>query len=422
MQRAPEQLTIMSKSTIIQNQTQRAAQMVERQNSFIQANYWLWVVVAYIFYPAASILSALTEGAHVVLNTTSALPFWLAMFVAFLVIVLIEGTKFLCGKGLVDDIQADVFGIGGPRLSMFFVKVLGFIAAMTFSVILSLNVMPKLTKMYTNDVAPVESILIPLDSIEAKYNAEILPHQDAIDKLEQTTWKGKITRTANKSISASQGLIAGIEARKDAALQAAREENQQLKAEYLASMEEAGKYNTGFAGLAEAICAFCLLFIGLFDQGVKDEVGPTAASSRRSASSGPMPQQQIGFQQAANTDQQINEVSPTPRRPIGFHQHSGPTTSASGASQVVATSSYQPDASNPVAADIYKSAYAKAKADRDSWLAKNPATEEGKQTQQKRVAEKEGAMQFAKAQLHAMGLDIELKGRRFRLVPHLQNK
>jgi hypothetical protein len=45
-----------------------------------------------------------------------------------------------------------------------------------------------------------------------------------------------------------------------------------MKSEWAADTQENSSYAMGFAGLGEAVCLFCLIFIGIYDDGIKKQV------------------------------------------------------------------------------------------------------------------------------------------------------
>lgn len=319
----------MDKSNIIQRETQRAAEKIQYEDNFIVRNYWLWVAVAFVLYPLATVLSGLTEGGHVLIRLKSTMgDTGVAWVITFLIVFLIELPKFILGKGAIDDIQAGVFSEGGAKLSIFIIKVLGFIAVMVFSVTLSIKGGPVLNEAFRKQYKPVEAEYISIEEINDRYDAEALPYQEKIANFSKTTWKGKIVGDARKMIMKEQDFIAGIEARRNSELAAAVEENTKRRADYDEKTEINGSWAMGFAGLGEGICIFCLIFIGIYDDGIK-------AQAKSTPSQRPLPSQpdQMAFileeikklqnNQGNNVFKQIaNQSHPidNERRPIGFHK------------------------------------------------------------------------------------------------------
>jgi hypothetical protein len=73
-------------------------------------------------------------------------------------------------------------------------------------------------------------------------------------------------------IRAEQRQIDKIIAARDTELARARENNDGMKSEWAADTQENSSYAMGFAGLGEAVCLFCLIFIGIYDDGIKKQV------------------------------------------------------------------------------------------------------------------------------------------------------
>lgn len=321
----------MHKSKIINKEKQRAADKVAYADSFIARNYWLWVLVAFVAYPISSILSAMTEGGHVFLRLSATGSPIIAWTGTVLIVILIESLKYILGKGAVDDLQAGVFSSDRSFVAAFFVKALGFIAVMGFSIFLSVSGAPDINEYLRKQMKPVEAEYVNLEDINSQFDNEALPFHNNIATYKKTTWKGKIVEDARKMIMKEQDQIAAIEARRSAALAAAMEENSRIRAEWEEQTAKNGNYMTGFAGLGEAICIFCLIFIGIYDDGLKKEADTPEASTPPQPG-GPVntaqhpdfnmlaalisQMQQGGYQQVANTP----PPPPQQRRPIGFNR------------------------------------------------------------------------------------------------------
>jgi|GEM_PF-5943819 len=278
----------MDKSTIITKETQRAQDKMQYQDNFIAQNYWLWVVFAFVLYPLAAVFSALTEGGHVYLRTKESLGLGILPWaITILVVILVEAPKFFLGKGAVDDIQAGVFSDRGPRLALFIVKVLGFIAVMAFSINLSIQGAPVINQEFRKHYKPLAAEYINVDSINANYDDQVAIHRVNIANYEKTTWKGKIVGDARKMIMKEQGLIEGLEARRSEDLSRTQAENDQIRKDHEAKTAENGQWAMGFAGFGEVLCLFCLVLIGIYDNGIKGQAktegqtlpSPTPATS-----------------------------------------------------------------------------------------------------------------------------------------------
>jgi hypothetical protein len=254
---------------------ERANRKISNNQSFIARNYWLWVVVAFILYPLSAIFSALTEGGHILLRSRAMLGEGIAPIIITIILVLmIECLKYFLGKGAVDDLQANPFSEGGSALAAFGVKFIGFIGIMTFSVMLSVNGAGMMNEHFRKTVKPVNTEAGYLDesAILSRYEQELLPHRENIKQYSKIKWKGTITVDARRIIRAEQRQIDQIIAARDTELARARENNDGMKSEWAADTQENSSYAMGFAGLGEAVCLFCLIFIGIYDDGIKKQV------------------------------------------------------------------------------------------------------------------------------------------------------
>ena len=254
---------------------ERANRKISNNQSFIARNYWLWVVVAFILYPLSAIFSAITEGGHILLRSRAMLGEGIAPIIITIILVLmIECLKYFLGKGAVDDLQANPFSEGGSALAAFAVKFVGFIGIMTFSIMLSVNGAGMMNEHFRKTVKPVNTEAGYLDesAIVARYDQELLPHRENIKQYSSIKWKGTITVDARRMIRAEQRQIDRIIAARDTELARARENNDGMKSEWVADTQENSSYAMGFAGLGEAVCLFCLIFIGIYDDGIKKQV------------------------------------------------------------------------------------------------------------------------------------------------------
>lgn len=405
------------KNNTYAREKQRAAADAERRDSFIGRNYWLWVMMAFIAYPLATLLSAFTECSHIYLRLkATGAPIMLVIIVVVIIGFLIEMLCYTLGKGSVDDVQAGVFSGSGSDIAMFALKTCGFIAVLSFSIYLSVNGAPLLNEKLRQSYTPPEASFISIDSINAYYQAELLPHQESIADMRKTTWKGSITRTANKSIIASQELMKGIESRRAADLQAARLKNEQILQEWEEATATNSSYAMGFAGLGEIIKLFCLIFIGIYDQGLSKEAAVFGGSNTNSPSASS--QQPIAFRM---TNSNSNDTpTPTYRNPIGFkmpwlteapteadNEHRVATCSNPRTSQIT-------EGGVPIDAVKEFSFYKEAKRNYQSWDNHRNATAE---TKQKHMAKYEARMQHAVQNLMELGYRIEFKDRKY----HLKN-
>lgn len=314
-------LNIMdNKDTYINAEMQRGKAKAENRDSFIASNYWLWVMVAFVAYPLASILSACTEGGHVFMRVhMTGAPFILSLIFTLLIAGLIEMLSYFLGKGAVDDIQGGVFSKSTPHKAAFFIKLIGFLAIMGFSVFLSMSGAPLLNEQLRKSYTPPTADFISIDSIANYYDAKVALIRMDIEAAKKTTWKGSITSSAMKSIRRSQDQIEKIEEASQAAILAANTTNAGVQSDWMDETETNSSFAIGFAGLGEIIKLFCLLFIGIYDQGLSNEAavfGGGGSSKQKPYGNNQSP---IGFAtNQADQNMEQSNLAPTPRNPIGF--------------------------------------------------------------------------------------------------------
>lgn len=306
---------------IIDAEKKRGEEHLKKVNSFIGRNYWMWIAVAYVIYPLAAIVSAITEGTHIHLRLAATLgDSSLTWVFTIAMVVLIESLKFFTGKGAVDDWQANAFIHGGVGRAMFIAKCIGFVAVSAFSYNLSTQGADMATHHITRQTKP--PAVINKDSINSLYDSRLAPIQANIESYRNTTWKGSITRDALSAMRQEGKQVEQIEADRRQALAMAMQQDSLSAAIWASETTSTASFFTVFAGIGEFICFACLLFIGLYDQGVLQEVRKTASSptpSAPQASASPT----IGFQIPAPAAPIYQGPPPaTPgaqRRPIGFY-------------------------------------------------------------------------------------------------------
>jgi hypothetical protein len=310
---------------IIQAESQRAQEHLEKVNSFIARNYWMWIAVTYIIYPCASIISAVTEGTHIHLRMQATLGEGSKIGLLFTVVLvlLIETLKFFTGKGAVDDWQADAFIKGGVHRVMFLAKVAGFVVISLFSYKLSTEGANMATHTITASTRP--PTLINKDSINALYDARLAPIQANIESYRKTTWKGSITRDALAGMKAEGKQVEQIENDRRMALAMAMQQDSTTTAQWSASTAETGNFFTVFAGIGELVCLLAIIFMGVYDQGAMAEANTVQQATGTAPTPSGAAQQPIGFQMGAPAAPTYQAPPPPPssygpsaRRPIGF--------------------------------------------------------------------------------------------------------
>jgi len=278
--------------TIISAELDRAAKKAVANQSFIMRNYWLWIVVAYIVYPIAAMWSALTAGGNIFLRLkTAAGDSWYVLALAFLIAAMIEVIKFFTGKGAIDDIQAKAWNEGGPARFGFLIKMFGFIAIMVFSINLSISGAKLANEYFRYTFQPVtaKAEYIPVDAIQARYASELARHQSNIDQYKKIRWRGTITVQAQRMIAKEQAAMQKVLDARDREVSEATGKNAATETAHNAQTETNGNFLSRLAGVGEIIVIFCLVFIGIYDDGLQREY--REKSGRSSAG--------IGFQRSA---------------------------------------------------------------------------------------------------------------------------
>lgn len=404
----------MNMEKIQQQEMERANRKAAHATSFIARNYWLWVVVAFVLYPLSAVFSAVTEGGHILIRARAMLgEGWVPMAITLILVIMIESLKYFLGKGTVDDLQANPFSEGGAALAAFTVKTLGFLAIMTFSVMLSVNGAGVMNDYFRKTVKPVTSEVGYLDesAIIARYDQELLPHRENIKQYAEIKWKGTITVDARRMIRAEQRQIDQIIAARDTELARARANNDEMKTTWVSDTQENSSYAMGFAGLGEAICLFCLIFIGVYDDGIKKQVHKGGLQIVSTATPTPAPGKDediITLLRTLAAQQQQPTTLTTPslnqgeeRRKIGFNRPDRPV-------EIDTPKIYGEDTENQVATGVNRTnldvkylelAKKSLKANRAAWAAKLRGNEGYAETNLKRMAELDKQIEEVEAQI-----------------------
>lgn len=409
----------MSKNNHIQQELQRGQEKAANRDSFIAQNYWLWVVIAFIGYPLASLLSALTEGGHVYmrLDATGA-PFFLTIGLTLIISSLIEIFSYFTGKGAVDDVQAGVFSKSGAAKAAFFVKVIAFISITAFSIYVSISGSALINEKLRSHYTPPSASYVSTDSIGAYYDAKIALIRTDIEVAKTRTWRGKLTKDGSASIETSKEQIRELEAERKSEIATAKADNAKTKTDWEAETATNSDYAMGFAGLGEVIKLFCLIFIGIYDQGLSEEAAKFGGKKQGNQGSNINNQAQSSSMMFGQNAYQQN----TPQMQQGRVVVKGFTNRGSNCkTKSVATGSYhskndENEIDEEVQAKTYKAAYAKAKGLRDSWRGKNPKGEEAKKTKANHIKNYEEEMDYYETELYKLGYQVELVAGCFKLV------
>jgi hypothetical protein len=393
---------MINSQDILKRERDRAISKATDGQSFIIRNFWMWVVIAYVVYPAAAIFSALTEGGHILIRAQAALGEGNAAWaVTALLVLMIETLKFFLGKGTVDDIQANPFSQGGATLSMFVLKAIGFAGIMFLSVNLSVTGAGLINETIRKHSRPVtsEAGYVDESGIISRYDAELKPHRDNIREYQGIRWKGTITVAAQRMIRAEQAQIDKIIAARDIELARVRTENDQLKSDWVATTEDNSSYAMGFAGIGEAIALLALIFIGIYDDGIKREAVKGTATVVAPPLYNPSDYGSAALLAAATKPE---------KRQIGFHRapdiRMHPPVPVVEPVAPVATGS---NTSNiDLAVEDLIAAYKYHKKNYDAWASKLRTGAGNESTNRKRAEEAQNRVDVLRERIKALGVEI----------------
>lgn len=270
-------------SNVKQLEEARGREKLAHVNSFIQRNYGLWVAISFGIYPLAAIFSAITEGSRIYLSVYEVVPSSaMAMVATGILVLLIEVVMFFTGKTAVDDVQAGVFSLGGAHVAAFALKLIIFIGVTGFSISLSLSgAHDSSISMAAKNKPPM---LASMDSLNQVYDKRLLPYQQNMEAARSTRWKGSVTRDAMKNLTATQSTVDRIESERAAAADSLTAYNARITQAWSDKTATSANWLKGFAGIGEALKIFCLIFIGIYDQGVIKEAHGSGKSGSSSTS------------------------------------------------------------------------------------------------------------------------------------------
>lgn len=285
------------KASTIEREKQRAAVAYKVKKSFIGRNLYLFygVVLVYIL---ASLWSMATAAGNIYIRISEMLGETLfAMICAGVAGFAIVGLQFISGKGMVDDLQVGILkqGKDGENLYpladrlFFFLKANGFVAMTAVSITLSINGVGKANEWFREVKNPPA-----LAAADVAYYDQELARIDGLIAVEKTRkWKGVLTTEASRQIKKYEANAAKLRDQRQAAIQKTDEANAELLADYDAKTASNTSALRGVGGVAEIIIIFCVLFIGLYDDGLYREAS-LKTSDAPGASSRP-----IGFPTSA---------------------------------------------------------------------------------------------------------------------------
>lgn len=413
------------KSKAIAREQKRAESRKDDRTGFTTRNYWLFVLFAWLILPVATVMSVCTEGFNYYHTWASPISEDFRIIPVLLLAGVVNAVVIMFGKGIVDDVQDAVLSGEAFDRAAFALKVIIFSLAVYWSVSQSLAGAP-LARTYMKETRqPVTALLADLDTVDAEYAERRQQQLDIIASARKTTWKGRITGPAMKSLNGAQQELKKIDDQVTAGRNVVATANAEIEAAYEAELTQ----DQAQAGVIMAGGQFMMLvsviFIGLWYTGVEDEMDKTTgAAAGAGAGSGSGGRNPIGFggglaptshnptPPAGGTP---NHNLPAPRRQIGFGRNT-PTPPAGGGTAAppppaggnppVATRSYGAETADPESLEARSrlAAWTKHNAQMNAYRAKKetPSALAGIDRQQE-------LMNHEEQELARMGMRIELQ-------------
>lgn len=272
------------KNSTIERAKERAAVQYRVKQSFIGRNYYLFYGVC-VVWVVASLWSAATASGNIYIRTSGMFgEGWVAAIAAILAGVTLVGLQFISGKGAVDDLQVGIINkdkqgewrYAFSDRAFFFLKSLAFVFVTSVSITLSLNGVATANDWFRNDRRPFQAAQADVSF----YDAEIARIQGSIEQEKTRKWKGVLTTDASRRIAKYEAQKAKVIEQRQTAIAAVDAINSEAKSRYDKRTKSNAALLQGFGGVAEVVIIFCVIFIGLYDDGLYREArvksGPSA--------------------------------------------------------------------------------------------------------------------------------------------------
>lgn len=263
------------KQSTIEREKQRAQVAYKVKKSFIGRNWFLFrgVVLVYVL---ASLWSMATAAGNIYIRISEMLgENWFAMLCAGIAGFTIIGLQFISGKGMVDDLQIGILKTNKENENIypladrvfFFLKSAGFVAMTIVSITLSINGVGKANEWFREVKNPPA-----LAAADVAYYDQELARIDGLIAVEKTRkWKGVLTTEASRQIKKYEANAAKLRDQRQAAIAKTDAANAVALTEYNDKTQSNSRALKGVGGVAEVIIIFCVLFIGLYDDGLYRE-------------------------------------------------------------------------------------------------------------------------------------------------------
>lgn len=264
----------------LEKEMRRVSESLDK--GFIARNFTLKVVMCFVVYPIAALISAFTEGTHLYTNFNDTFAnATVAWFLTGLIVLFIEVGQYFAINKVVDDLREGVYAESINHITAFVIALLVGGVLMWISVTLSIQGAPITNEHFKKQKTPLE--LVNINEINSRYDSQIAEENKTLGMANKMTWRGKIVEDGRVLAKKISDQKARIETNRQAEVAAAMAENKKREDEYNSKLQHSGAWFTRFAGLGEIIKLIYLIFLGNYEAGAKKEVfaeaSPTGGAS-----------------------------------------------------------------------------------------------------------------------------------------------
>lgn len=287
----------------------KAAVAYKVKQSFIGRNFYLFYGICAVYFLAA-LWSMATAGGNLYIRVAGMFgETTLALVLAGVGAFALVGLQFFTGKGAVDDLQIRILSRDkdgeykhslGER-AFFFLKVFGFVAATFVSFTMSID-----GAEAGNEYLRTERRAPKLEMEDTRYFDEQLSRIAANIETERgRKWQGVLVTDAARRIERYEKQAEAVRSERAKYLARIGEKNDLAWQAWNEKTEENTIRLQGYTGVGEIICIICVLFIGLYDDGLYRE-----ANSRRGGPMGATAGAPVGFRNAPAFAEKAQQQEP----------------------------------------------------------------------------------------------------------------
>jgi len=256
---------------VIEKRKKNAAKEYSVKQSFIGRNTSLYYLVCGI-YLVAAMWSITTAGGNIYIRLETAMgdgiiPLMLAGLLAVTIVTL----QYVTGKGTVDDLQVNAYKGTVAERAMLYLKGVAFILVTIFSIILSVNGAQIANHWYRSTINT--PTLIDENLALQNIDNRIIAAEKRIQEYSGIKWKGTTTVDARRMIVTEQKNIDRLQNLRGAEVIRIRDINHAKQAQHAIETSANGNFLAHLAGVGELVCLFCIIFIGIYDDGIYREAG-----------------------------------------------------------------------------------------------------------------------------------------------------